>query len=45
MNRKYIYQFIVFGLVCGVQINSFGQLDEYERGQQLKYLDLGIRQF
>ncbi len=45
MIRKYIYYLIVFGLVFGVQVNSFGQFDEYERGQQLKYLDLGIRQF
>jgi len=25
--------------------NSFAQFDEYERGQQLKYLDLGIKQY
>ncbi len=45
MIRKYIYHLMVFGLVVGVHFNSYGQLDEYERGQQLKYLDLGIRQF
>jgi len=25
--------------------NAFAQFEEYERGQQLRYLDLGIRQF
>lgn len=36
--------FIHFGLAGHAQ-NSIGQFDEYERGQQLKYLDLGIKQY
>jgi tetratricopeptide (TPR) repeat protein len=36
--------FLLFSLT-GIVKNTFAQVDDYERGQQLKYLDIGIRQY
>jgi len=44
MIRNYIFCFFVLFFI-GMATKSLAQAEEYERGQQLKYLDLGIRQF
>lgn len=36
--------FLLFSLT-GIVKNTFAQVDDYERSQQLKYLDIGIRQY
>jgi tetratricopeptide (TPR) repeat protein len=36
--------FLLYSLT-GIVKNTFAQVDDYERGQQLKYLDIGIRQY
>ena len=45
MIRNRIIKIFLFAVLVAVNGNVFAQLEEYERGQQLKYLDLGIRQF
>lgn len=48
MIRKYqnIYLFIFVVLIGSLPLfEAFAQFDEYEQGQKLKYLDLGIKQY
>lgn len=46
IRNLYVYAFILMSaLSIGTVSNTFAQYEEYERGQQLKYLDLGIKQY
>jgi tetratricopeptide (TPR) repeat protein len=45
MGRREIIFWICIVLMIGIVPSSFAQVDEYERGQQLQYLDLGVRQY
>ena len=40
----FIYVFVVL-LLAGISTDSFAQFEEYQRGQELKYVDLGIKQY
>ncbi len=45
MNRKNIFYLVFSIFTMSMAHDAVAQLEEYERGQQLRYLDLGIRQF
>jgi tetratricopeptide (TPR) repeat protein len=45
MGRREIIFWTWIALMIGIAPCSFAQVDEYELGQQLQYLDLGVRQY